>query len=160
MTELTSSDLIQNKIKCNFVRPIVFLVSIFPRQMPCISQRCKSLHFRAMQRFTYDVTGQWPDLTWKWDKCQRYGSAMWNMIYPSVANVSWSVVKNRQGVAPNLPRQVNVNPCPWAAFYSVERKGGGRRIPTIRPMMEFDLREKNSVLLSTKGSQWYPIVSG
>ena len=61
-------------------------------------------------------------------------------------------MKHRQGVAPNLPRQVNVNPCPRVTFYSVERvrRGGGRRTPPIRPMMEFELREKQRATLNER----------
>ena len=38
---------------------------IFLRKIAGHWQRCKVTHFVPVQRFTYDVIGQWPDLTWK-----------------------------------------------------------------------------------------------
>ena len=41
--------------------------------------------------------------------------------------------------------EINLNPSPCAAFYRVERVWGGRRLtppPTIRPLMELELRGK------------------
>ena len=64
----------------------------------------KLRQFLAVQRFTYDVIGQWPDLTWKCDWCQKVwleSRVSYAKFQLSIYNAFWAVPeKPSGGVAP------------------------------------------------------------
>ena len=53
-------------VTCNFLK-----VWLYSNKVPGGCYVANLRHFLTVQSFTYDVTGQWTDLTWKWVRCQK-----------------------------------------------------------------------------------------
>ena len=116
-----------------------------------------------MQRFTYDVIGQWPDLTWKCDWCQKVrleSRVSYAKFQLSIYNAFWAVPEKPSGGwhQPPPPRPGRVDTRRHWLFASFFGRGGGDTIPRVWHLIELELREKLSVLVSTRGSRWYPIL--
>ena len=71
-----------------------------------LDSAAKSRHFLAVQRFTYDVIGQWPDLAWKCDRCKKIrleSRVSYAKFQLSIYNAFWAVAEKPSGRCTNPP---------------------------------------------------------
>ena len=77
MTDLNSDDQHPRNpryINCEYPGACYFLkVSSSWERLPAIGSVAKLQHFVTVRRYTFDVIGQWPDLTWEWKKFITFG---------------------------------------------------------------------------------------
>ena len=92
-----------------------------PEKNPTIGNVAKLLHFVTVRRSTYDVIGQWPDLTWKWKQFHNVRH-QWRI---SLANFQLSITNGCRAIS-RSPSSEGWHPLPSTGDYpSPVRRGPG-----------------------------------